>query len=210
MKKVLASLLSVALLALPATALASTPDGETPAEETVCDGLTLQGGLFGLCNAYCKAMDCDSDFTHASDRACDRVLANFHKKSGDVDPPCLDGNCGDEYYARAEATYNACLAGGSGETERRVSSDQCAKIASSEQEHCMAYCTKECKASCTATDCEAEEKKLAFEKSVTFEAMIQELVVTQDIVSRCGADKLCISECVGDVGQWKPPGGESK
>ena len=34
-------------------------DGVTPAVETVCDGLADE--LFGLCNAYCEAKDCDSD-----------------------------------------------------------------------------------------------------------------------------------------------------
>ena len=46
--------------------LAKTPDGVTPAEETVCDGLS--GAAFGLCNAYCEAMDCDSDSTKASQK----------------------------------------------------------------------------------------------------------------------------------------------
>ena len=77
------------------TATASTPDGETPAEETVCDD--LDGAEFGLCNAYCEAMDCDLAYDedpetepHASDRACEQVLANFQKHSGGEDPPCLD------------------------------------------------------------------------------------------------------------------------
>ena len=63
-----------------------TPDGNTPAEESVCDGEV--GALFGLCNAYCEAMDCDSDDSHASDQACGRVLAHFEKKSGGRPPPC--------------------------------------------------------------------------------------------------------------------------
>ena len=37
---------------------AQTPDGLTPSEETVCD--RYEGNAFGLCNAYCEAMDCDS------------------------------------------------------------------------------------------------------------------------------------------------------
>jgi len=77
------------------TATASTPDGETPAEETVCDD--LDGAEFGLCNAYCEAMDCELAYDadpetepHASDRACEQVLANFQKQSGGEDPPCLE------------------------------------------------------------------------------------------------------------------------
>lgn len=72
------------------TAWAQTPDGETPAEETVCDG--LEGNLFGLCNAYCEAMDCDSEDPNASERACDRVLENFLDAGGE--PPCTAaGSC---------------------------------------------------------------------------------------------------------------------
>jgi len=69
--------------------VAKTPDGETPATETVCDGHT--GALYGLCVAYCEAMDCDSAEPNASERACERVRANYnnHHPSG-TDPPCVD------------------------------------------------------------------------------------------------------------------------
>lgn len=84
-------------LALSATPSvnASTPDGETPAEETVCDN--LDGAEYGLCTAFCEAMDChyhyDGDDTteaNADLEACERVWDNFLKHS-DTDPPCLDG-----------------------------------------------------------------------------------------------------------------------
>lgn len=70
---------------------AKTPDGKPPSEETVCDGET--GAAFGLCNAYCEAMDCDSPNHHASDNACAHVKANFVRKTGrplpcDVVCPC--------------------------------------------------------------------------------------------------------------------------
>jgi hypothetical protein len=75
------------LLALAVPALAKgTPDGKPPSEETVCDG--LKGALFGLCNAYCEAMDCDSPNPHASPTACAQVLGNFMKHSGGQPPPC--------------------------------------------------------------------------------------------------------------------------
>jgi hypothetical protein len=75
------------LLALAVPSLAKgTPDGKPPSEETVCDG--LDGALFGLCNAYCEAMDCDSPNPHASPTACARVLQNFMKHSGGQPPPC--------------------------------------------------------------------------------------------------------------------------
>jgi hypothetical protein len=82
-------LLSLGLVALfGLAAIAKTPDGQTPAEEEVCD--EVSNSLFGLCNAYCEAMDCDDSDTHASDAACESVLANYHKKSDGEDPPCLD------------------------------------------------------------------------------------------------------------------------
>ena len=78
---------SLGLLALAVPVLAKgTPDGQPPSEETVCNG--LDGALFGLCNAYCEAMDCDSPNHHASDTACARVLDNYRKHSGGQPPPC--------------------------------------------------------------------------------------------------------------------------
>lgn len=79
---------AVGLMAPPAAA--QTPDGQTPAEETICDDALLTGALWGLCNAYCEAMDCDSVNKHASDEACDRVLGNFLKKSDGQAPPCFE------------------------------------------------------------------------------------------------------------------------
>jgi hypothetical protein len=73
---------------LTGPAMAQTPDGLTPAEETVCDDAHLTGALWGLCNAYCEAMDCDIESHYASQQACDRVLANFMVKSGGLAPPC--------------------------------------------------------------------------------------------------------------------------
>jgi len=66
-------------------ALAQTPDGETPAEETVCDNET--GAAFGLCNAYCEAMDCESDDPQASEAACGKVRDKFMQITG-RDLPC--------------------------------------------------------------------------------------------------------------------------
>lgn len=78
---------SLGLLALAVPALANgTPDGQPPSEETVCS--SLDGVLFGLCNAYCEAMDCDSPQPQASPTACARVLSNFMKHSGGQPPPC--------------------------------------------------------------------------------------------------------------------------
>jgi hypothetical protein len=71
--------------------VASTPDGETPALEHVCDG--YQGAAFGLCNAYCEAMDCDDD-PNADQEACDKVEDKFVARTG-RDIPCGGLTCGD-------------------------------------------------------------------------------------------------------------------
>jgi cysteine-rich repeat protein len=75
-------------------AFAQTPDGETPSVETVCD--TQVGAAFGLCNAYCEAMDCDYVTPQASEKACTRVLDRFVQVTGNV-PPCdeVAAFCGD-------------------------------------------------------------------------------------------------------------------
>jgi hypothetical protein len=84
------SFLVLGILIVPA-AHASTPDGQTPSEETVCDAQT--GAAYGLCTAYCEAMDCDSPSPHASATACSRVQQNFLRITGqplpcDVPCPC--------------------------------------------------------------------------------------------------------------------------
>jgi hypothetical protein len=76
----------LAMLAFTPMSQAETPDGETPAEETVCDD--LHGALYGLCLAYCEAMDCEYSDHSASDEACERVLNNFMEHSQGVPPPC--------------------------------------------------------------------------------------------------------------------------
>ena len=73
------------LLICTGAALAQTPDGETPAEETVCDSET--GAAYGLCNAYCEAMDCESDEPAASETACTKVRTKFQDITGH-DLPC--------------------------------------------------------------------------------------------------------------------------
>lgn len=82
-------------------AFAQTPDGETPSVETVCDGQV--GAAFGLCNAYCEAMDCDYITPQASEKACTRVLDRFVQLTGDV-PPCdaVAAFCGDGYMDAGE------------------------------------------------------------------------------------------------------------
>ena len=74
------------MLCAVTTSYAQTADGETPALETGCD--SESGAAFGLCNAFCEAMDCDSDQPQASDQACERVLDRFYQITGSDIPPC--------------------------------------------------------------------------------------------------------------------------
>ena len=71
---------------LPSLASAlGTPDGLPPPMETICD--TQTGAAYGLCNAYCEAMDCDSDSAQASTSACEKVSSKFNQITGAL-PPC--------------------------------------------------------------------------------------------------------------------------
>lgn len=75
------------LLICSGAALAQgTPDWMTPAEETICDGET--GAAFGLCNAFCEAMDCDSANAQASPTACTKVKDKFTNVTGRPFLPC--------------------------------------------------------------------------------------------------------------------------
>lgn len=51
---------------------------------SVCDD--YNGQAYGLCNAYCEAMDCDED-PNANIAACESVAANLLAATGD-EPPC--------------------------------------------------------------------------------------------------------------------------
>jgi hypothetical protein len=79
------------LLASAGAVLAQTPDGQTPAQETVCDHES--GAAFGLCNAYCEAMDCDSANPQASATACGKVKAKFTNITGRTSLPCEGPVC---------------------------------------------------------------------------------------------------------------------
>lgn len=84
-------ILAAGAIVFTGTLYAQTPDGETPANEGVCDGLVGHTpGLFGLCNAYCEAQDCD--VIGGDSKSCTKILDNYNDKMIDgVDPemPCL-------------------------------------------------------------------------------------------------------------------------
>ena len=78
---------AIGLLTFGQPANAQTPDGETPALESVCDG--LETGLFGICNAYCEAMDCDNpERVKANGKACQSQVRKWATIAGDDPLPC--------------------------------------------------------------------------------------------------------------------------
>ena len=78
------ALAALGLFASPAHAQ-RTGDHIVPSIETVCDGDPYS---FGLCNAYCEALDCESPTPLGTPRACSNLLRNYKKKSGGAPPPC--------------------------------------------------------------------------------------------------------------------------
>ena len=107
------------LTAFGGAALAQTPAGIVPPLENSCD--EENGAGFGLCNAYCHAMDCHLDRDpnnppnpSASEAACAKVKANYLKHTGKADLvcdlivecPCLTepwGNVGEGIWAKFAA-----------------------------------------------------------------------------------------------------------
>lgn len=80
------TLIFALLLICSGIAVAQTPDLLTPSEETICDGET--GAAFGLCNAFCEAMDCESANPQASATACTKVHDKFVNITGRTFLPC--------------------------------------------------------------------------------------------------------------------------
>jgi hypothetical protein len=81
------------LLGLSIGAQAQTTDGLTPAVEDICTKWGFSGKLNGLCNAYCEAMDCDSENPQASDEACNRVFDKIIAGLGGIPfPTCADSD----------------------------------------------------------------------------------------------------------------------
>jgi hypothetical protein len=81
------------LLTFASVSPAQTPDEMPPALETVCDMET--GAAYGLCTAYCEAMDCETDNPNASATACSKVRGKFQQTTGrdlpcEVNCPCAD------------------------------------------------------------------------------------------------------------------------
>ena len=54
-------------------------------EDEICDG--HNGAAYGLCKAYCEAMQCGEPDQQASEVACSRVSSLFETLTGTL-PPC--------------------------------------------------------------------------------------------------------------------------
>ena len=61
------------------------------AGDDICRDAGLTGKGFGLCTAYCEAMDCDSENPNANDTACTEVQTKFLAETGLSSLPCGDG-----------------------------------------------------------------------------------------------------------------------
>ncbi len=59
------------------------------ADDSACLEEFLSGEEFGLCNAYCEAMDCDGDNPQASAKACEKVRLKFEDIALVDELPCL-------------------------------------------------------------------------------------------------------------------------
>ena len=61
--------------------------GQALADEESCEGLV--GAAYGLCNAYCNSLNCESGEQQASERACQAVRDNYYKRTGE-ELTCLE------------------------------------------------------------------------------------------------------------------------
>ncbi|MBW2664347.1 MAG: hypothetical protein JRD93_20815 [Deltaproteobacteria bacterium] len=65
--------------------------GQAVADEgDICDGQV--GAAYGLCQAYCIAMDCAGSDPLGTEEACSKVLNLFEKNTGSL-PPCCTVKC---------------------------------------------------------------------------------------------------------------------
>jgi hypothetical protein len=55
---------------------------------SACEAAGLHGSAFGICNAYCEALDCDGPEPRASRRACDQLARRFGARTGGSPLPC--------------------------------------------------------------------------------------------------------------------------
>ncbi len=63
---------------------------QPPSDESVCGGLS--GASWGLCNAYCEVLRCESENPTASSTACSRILSEYETHTDQV-IPCARVEC---------------------------------------------------------------------------------------------------------------------
>ncbi len=80
-----ASVCCIAACCMVLIFLCGPPLANAKRAPSVCDG--LKGKAFGLCNAYCEALDCDWD-PNASENACAALKSNYSKLTGESEFPC--------------------------------------------------------------------------------------------------------------------------
>ncbi|MBW2286700.1 MAG: thrombospondin type 3 repeat-containing protein [Deltaproteobacteria bacterium] len=56
--------------------------------QRACDAAGLQRSAYGICNAYCEALDCDGEIPRGSKRACDRLAHGFARSNRGAPLPC--------------------------------------------------------------------------------------------------------------------------
>ena len=79
------------LIALVSFLLVSTSASAQPSnDESVCNGLS--GASWGLCNAYCEVLDCESENPNASSTACLKILSEYETHTDQV-IPCARVEC---------------------------------------------------------------------------------------------------------------------
>jgi len=111
----------------------STQDQTQPG---MCRSANLSRVLRGLCVAYCEAQDCDSSSSRASSQACEQTRAEFRRRSGGEDPPCVpkdsDGDGVVDSLDNCPATYNQDQADGDADGVGNAC-DNCPVVANQDQ-----------------------------------------------------------------------------
>jgi hypothetical protein len=104
--------------------------------QTACRAADLGSGSFGLCHAYCEALDCDGGQPHASSRACDRLAHLFARRNQGALPPCeipdLDGDGAPDDADNCPATPNPDQADSDGDGPGDAC-DNCPDVVNPEQ-----------------------------------------------------------------------------
>lgn len=89
--KISLAILVLVLATFGECAFSQGPGVSAPIDEGICSPLFKESpGLFGLCHAYCEALDCDA--TQDAANGCLKVLENYNRiMNPETDPamPCL-------------------------------------------------------------------------------------------------------------------------